>query len=110
MARGWAMRDGETAPAEQIVQVQPRVGRTLRNRLQWALDFARRDLDQLTVGDWANLQREFVAFRDAFIPPDAFSDPIVRAEVFGEATPRRRSQRSLSRVPSLPLLPWQSTE
>ncbi len=31
-------------------------------RLQWALNLARRDLDTLTVGDWANLQREFLAF------------------------------------------------
>src|SRR5262249_4509501 len=31
--------------------------------LQWSLDFAKRDLDSLTEGDWFNLRREVVVFR-----------------------------------------------
>jgi hypothetical protein len=63
------------ATSQEIRQVQPRVGHGPIERLRWALDFAQKDLDALTVGDWANLQREFVAFGAVYLslpePQDA---------------------------------------
>ena len=61
------MAEDNQATAAQIQQVQPHVGLTTRARLQWALDFAQRDFKSLTVGDLANLQLEFLAFRDFLI-------------------------------------------
>lgn len=63
------MAESEVVSAEEIQQFQPRVGLTERDRLQWALDFARKDLDALTPGDWSNLRREFVAFAEGQLPP-----------------------------------------
>jgi CGNR zinc finger len=52
----------DKATVSEIAQVQPRVGKGPLERLRWALEFAQKDLATLTVGDWLNLQREFVAF------------------------------------------------
>src|SRR5262245_12613725 len=60
----------EIVPFSEIDDMQPRVGRTPKERLQWALDFARRPLDKLSVGDWANLQREFEAFQTLYVDPE----------------------------------------
>jgi hypothetical protein len=54
----------ETVTVPEAAQFQPRVGLTREAMLQWSLDFAQRDLDSLTEGDWFNLRREFVVFRD----------------------------------------------
>jgi hypothetical protein len=81
----------ERVTAEEIRQVQPRVGTTLKARLQWALDFVRKDLASLTVGDWANLQREFLAFRVFLIRPDALDPTSLKLALADHiAIPRRR--------------------
>ena len=73
------MAENNQATAAQIQQVQPRVGLTARARLQWALDFTQRDFKSLTLGDLANLQLEFLAFRDFLISPDMVNDPRIPA-------------------------------
>src|SRR6266851_2270381 len=60
----------EFVEPRQITEIEDRVGATPQRRLQWALDFAKRDLNSLTVGDWANLRREVVAFDGWVIPHD----------------------------------------
>ena len=63
------MAERERVTADEVEQIQPRVGRSPADRLQWALDFAQKDLNTLTVGDWANLRRELAAFRGFTVFP-----------------------------------------
>jgi hypothetical protein len=60
----------EFVEPREITDIETRVGTTPLRRLQWALEFAKRDLSSLTVGDWANLRREVVAFDGWVIPHD----------------------------------------
>lgn len=76
-------RTGERISKTEVNQFQPRVGRTPEARLQWAIDFSQKDLDGLTVGDWANLQREFIAFSAITITPDALDAPWIRSAIAG---------------------------
>jgi hypothetical protein len=62
--------DHELADVVEVVPVQSRVGLTPRARLQWAFNFALRDLTKLTRFDWENLRREIVAFDTFVIPYD----------------------------------------
>jgi hypothetical protein len=50
-----------TIPFVQYEEIQRRVGRDPDERLQWALEFAQRDLGRLTPGDWDNLRWELHA-------------------------------------------------
>lgn len=52
----------KTFEAGQIERFQLRVGVDPDERLQWALNFAKADLDSLTPGDWDNLQVEMLVF------------------------------------------------
>jgi CGNR zinc finger protein len=58
----------ELVEPSEIGQIQPRVGVTPAQRLQWALDFAKEDLNALSTGDWHNRRRELVAFDGWVIP------------------------------------------
>lgn len=64
------MGSPERVLADEVEQVQPRVGRTPVGRLQWALDFAQKDLNTITRGDWANLRRELAAFGGPLVSHD----------------------------------------
>jgi predicted RNA-binding Zn ribbon-like protein len=64
------MTEREQVNADQITQIEARVGFTPAARLQWALNFGQRDLNTLTEGDWTNLRRELVAFDVRSIPFD----------------------------------------
>ena len=52
----------EQVHMDEIEKFQSRVGITFEKRLQWALDFAQRDLNNLSRGDWDNLRMEMGAF------------------------------------------------
>ncbi len=73
----WDPDDQELEEGNEIVKVQARVGTTPRDRLQWALDFARRDLSTLTNFDWENLRREMVSFDVYVIPPDQVNSELM---------------------------------
>ena len=49
-------------PAAAMAEAMRRVGRGHKERLQWLLDFAQRELGHLTPGDWQNLRLELPAF------------------------------------------------
>ncbi len=49
-------------PAAALAEAMRRVGRDSKDRLQWVLGFAQRDLGNLTPGDWENLRLELPAF------------------------------------------------
>jgi hypothetical protein len=55
---------------EELAKIQGRVGDTPVQRLRWAVEFAQRDLDGLSDGDWANLRSELAAFDSWVIPLD----------------------------------------
>ncbi len=83
----WWGPDDELVGPEEIAQVEPRVGLTPQARLQWALDFARRDLAKLTPGEWADLRRALVAFDVATIPHDQMRAPWVEKFLQGMTNP-----------------------
>lgn len=52
----------ESLTIVDIYRLQGRVGRSPIERLEWVVDFAQRDLQDLTPGDWLNLSQELWAF------------------------------------------------
>ncbi len=76
---------------EQFETIECRVGTTSVDRLRWALNFALRDLDALTPGDWINLRLELAAF----------TIPHLTQAIEGEETLRRvfRFLRERGQVP-----------
>jgi hypothetical protein len=57
----------KTVSFNQLEQIEKRVGRTPSNRLQWALDFAQKDLDSLTPGQLEDLCLELRCFANTLI-------------------------------------------
>ena len=49
-------------PMEELWKVRPRIGLDPLDTLRWALEFAQRDLEELTPGDWENLRLELTVF------------------------------------------------
>ncbi|HEV8642369.1 MAG TPA: hypothetical protein VGV13_14835 [Methylomirabilota bacterium] len=49
--------------------------KTLRERLEWAIRFAERDLDRFRPGDWLNLRDDLTAFLEAKGAPIPFPSP-----------------------------------
>lgn len=62
------------APSKELLthleKIQRRVGLTGRDRLQWAVAFAQRDLDALTPGEWMDLLMELRVFLASPYPQD----------------------------------------
>jgi len=73
------MRKSEQVSLDEVRTFIARLGRTPRDRLQWALDFSARDLATLSVGDWTNLQRELVAFCELLLTPEPRARETARA-------------------------------
>jgi len=92
--RWWDPED-DLVDCQEVIQVQGRVGMTPRARLQWALDFARRDLATLTTFDWENLRREIMAFDIFLIPYDQAAT----------ARPAQRLEESVRVPATFPLQP-----
>jgi hypothetical protein len=94
--------DRERVDFQQVQSAQPRVGRTLRARLQWALDFTGRQLDQLTADEWSGLRLQFLAFSDVVIPPGTAHSRWVRRMLTGEAWGALWMERGGRRGPGRP--------
>jgi hypothetical protein len=95
--------EGERATYVEIQAVQPRVGRSPRARLQWALDFVHRDLDGTTDKEWALLQREYLAFSHIVIAPDSMNSAWVRKLLAGEPWTAAWIRQGEARRPGRPL-------
>lgn len=54
--------DRKAAQFGQIEKIQLKVGREPSERLQWVLNFAQKDLGELTTGEWEDLRWEMAAF------------------------------------------------
>ncbi len=62
----------KTFDSVQIERFQLRVGVGPDERLQWAFNFAKADLDSLTPGDWDNLKLEMLVFAITLVLWDEF--------------------------------------
>jgi hypothetical protein len=67
-ARDHTLHRGAAADRERLSR---RVGATPKECLAWAVHFAQRDPDTMTVGDWANAEGELRAFLGVSVGPFA---------------------------------------
>jgi CGNR zinc finger protein len=91
------LSDAERVGFAEVWKMQKRVGRTAKERLQWALKFIQRDLDAVSIDELASLQREYLAFSDVRIPPSRVNTPWIRTVLHGRSWERawlRQKQRS----------------
>jgi hypothetical protein len=94
--------DSERVNFQEVQSAQRRVGRTLRERLQWALDFTGRQLDQLTADEWSALRLQFLAFSDVVIPPGTAHSRWVRRMLTDEPWGALWMERGGRRGPGRP--------